>query len=143
MPTFTLDGKGIAGYAAFKDHCSYFPMSSEVIRAAGDALDRYPTSKGGIRFDADGRLPVGLVRTLVKLRLAELAAVHNGTRREYDQQGRLKAVGPMKDGSLHGKWRWFRQDGTLLRTGQFAHGDQVGTWTTYDRDGNATKVTRF
>lgn len=143
MPALLLDGKGVAGYGAFKDHNSYFPMSSEVIGAAGSALDRYQTSKGGIRFGVDERLPVALVRRLVTLRLTEIASVENGRRREYYPDGQLKAVGPMKDGQLNGKWKWFRRDGTLMRTGQFSHGDQVGTWTTWDGDGNAIKTTRF
>lgn len=143
MPTFLLDGKGIAGYAAFKDHCGYFPMSGSVIEAAGEAVARYGKTKGGIRFGIDERLPIGLIRRLVKLRVAELGAVEDGRRAEYYDDGQLKAMGPMEDGQLHGRWRWFRRDGTLLRTGQFSHGDQVGTWTTWDRAGKATKVTRF
>ena len=143
MPAFALDGKGIAGYAAYKDHCGYFPMSGSVIEAAGDAVAGYETTKGGIRFDVDQRLPVGLVRRLVELRIAELAAVETGKRTEYYPDGQLKAVGPMKDGQLHGHWKWYRRDGTLMRTGQFSHGDQVGTWTTWDAAGNSVKVTRF
>ena len=134
MPAFTLDGKGVAGYAAFKQHCSYFPMSGEVIDQAGDALDGYETSKGGVRFPVDGRLPIDLIRRLVKLRMAEISTVENGRRRDYFPDGRLKATGQMKDGQLHGKWQWFRQDGTLMRTGQFSKGEKVGTWTTWDRD---------
>ena len=141
MPAMVLDGTGVAGYAAFRDHCGYFPLSGKVLEAAGDAVAGYRHSKGGIRFGFDERLPVALVRRLVELRLAELAAVDDGTRREYDRNGRLKAVGPMKQGELHGAWRWYRGDGTLLRTGRFAHGEKVGTWTTWDRDGNAAKIT--
>lgn len=143
MPAVALDGKGIAGYAAYKDHCGYFPMSGSVIEAAGDAVAGYETTKGGIRFGVDRRLPVGLIRRLVKLRLAELAAVDNGRRTEYYDDGRLKAVGPMKKGQLHGRWKWYRRDGTLMRTGQFSEGKQVGTWTTWDGAGNARKTTRF
>lgn len=141
MPAMVLDGVAVAGYAAFRDHCGYFPMSGSVIDAAGDAIDRFPRSKGGFRFGFEERLPVALVRRLVKLRLAELAAVTNGTRREYYDDGQAKAVGPMKAGALHGSWQWFRRDGTLLRTGQFSHGREVGTWTTWNRDGTAAKVT--
>lgn len=134
MPAFTLDGKGVASYAAFKQHCSYFPMSGVVIEQAGDALDGYETSRGGIRFPVDGPLPIDLIRRLVKLRMAEISTVENGRRREYFPDGRLKATGQMKDGLQHGKWQWFRQDGTLMRTGQFSKGEKVGTWTTSDRD---------
>ena len=74
MPAFALDGHGVAGYAAFKSHCGYFPMSSGVLGAAGDAVANYKVSKGGLQFAIDKPLPVGLIRKLVKLRLAEIAA---------------------------------------------------------------------
>jgi len=141
MPAFALDGKGVAGYAAYKDHCGYFPMSGSVIEAAGDAVAGFATTKGGIRFGVDQRLPVGLIRRLVKLRLAEFADVENGRRTEYYDDGQLKAVGPMKDGQLHGRWKWYRRDGTLMRTGQFDHGTPIGTWTTWDQSGNPARAT--
>ena len=143
VPAFVLDGKAVAGYGAFKDHCGYFPMSGSVLAAAGKAVAGYETTKGGIRFGFDERLPVGLVRRLVRLRMAELASVDDGRRVEYYDDGQVKAVGPMRDGWLHGRWKWFRRDGTLMRSGQFADGEQTGTWTTWDRAGTATKVTRF
>jgi uncharacterized protein YdhG (YjbR/CyaY superfamily) len=74
MPAFLVDGKGVAGYAAFKAHCSYFPMSGDVLVAAGDAVSKYEVSKGGLRFPSDKPLPITLIRKLVKLRLAEIAA---------------------------------------------------------------------
>ncbi len=74
MPTFLVDGKGVAAYASFKAHCGYFPMSSGVLGAAGDAVAKYKVSKGGLQFAIDKPLPVGLIRKLVKLRLAEIAA---------------------------------------------------------------------
>ncbi len=143
MPALVLDGKAVAGYAASRDHCGYYPMSGDVVAEAGDLLDAYERSKGGIRFGFDQRLPKGLLRQLVKLRLAELAAVDNGRRTEYYDDGQLKAVGQMRDGKLHGNWKWFRRDGTLLRTGKFSHGEQVGTWTSYDGAGNPVKTTRY
>jgi uncharacterized protein YdhG (YjbR/CyaY superfamily) len=74
MPALVVDGKAVAGFAAFKNHLSYFPMSGSVLSAAGDAVAAYPTSKGGLQFTTDQKLPVALVRTLVRLRLAELRA---------------------------------------------------------------------
>lgn len=143
MPTLLLNGKGVAAYAGFAAHCSYFPMSSEVLGAAGRAVAKYPVSKGGLRFPIDQPLPIALLRRLVKLRLAELAAVTDGARFDYYDDGQLKAAGRMKDGLLHGRWRWFRRDGTLMRTGQFAQGRQVGTWQTWDAHGTLAKTTRF
>jgi len=143
MPAITLDGVGVAGYGAFRDHCSYFPMSGAVIEAAGERLSGYRTSKGAIQFGVDERLPVGLVRHLVRLRLAEIADVEDGRRREYHSDGRLKAVGAMRGGAMHGAWEWFRKDGTLMRTGRFTEGNRVGTWTTWDREGTVVKVTEY
>ncbi|MCB1001296.1 MAG: hypothetical protein KDB40_18535 [Acidimicrobiales bacterium] len=141
MPALALHGKAIAGYAAFRDHCGYFPMSGSVIERAGEAVAGFTVSKGGLQFPIGGTVPTKLLRTLVKLRLAELSEVRNGTRRDYHADGALSAVGPMKDGLLHGKWTWYRADGGLLRTGQFRAGEPVGAWTTYDADGTAVKTT--
>ncbi len=84
-----------------------------------------------------------VLRRLIALRLAEIAAVENGKRSEYYGDGRLKAVGPMKDGLLHGRWKWYREDGSLMRTGQFAGGERTGVWTTYDRSGAAVKTEKL
>lgn len=74
MPAVVVADGAVAGYAGFKAHCGYFPMSSEVLTAAGDAVDAYPTSKGGLRFAVDEPLPEPVVRRLVELRLAEIEA---------------------------------------------------------------------
>lgn len=72
MPAFVMHGKGIAAYAGFKAHCSYFPFSSAVLGAAGRAVAAYPVSKGGLRFPIGKPLSVALLRRLVRLRLAEI-----------------------------------------------------------------------
>lgn len=141
MPAFILGGKGVAGYAAFKHHCGYFPMSSSVVQKAGEAVAGYETSKGGFRFGTGERLPVGLVRQLLELRIEELATVENGQCFEYQGDGRLEAEGRMKDGRRHGRWKWYGDDGTLLRTGRYADGEQVGTWTTWNTDGTVSTTT--
>jgi uncharacterized protein YdhG (YjbR/CyaY superfamily) len=136
MPAFVLHGKSVAGYAAFKAHCSYFPMSGSVLEAAGSAVAKYERSRGGLRFPPDKPLPVSLVRRLVRLRLDEISAVSNGPRYEYFDDGSVKAHGRMRGGELHGPWRWYRRDGSLMRTGSFELGRQVGTWETWNRDGS-------
>ena len=143
MPAFALDGKGVAGYAAFTDHCSYFPMSGSVLETAGSAVARYTVSKGGLQFPLDRPPPATLLRRLVKLRLAEISSVENGKRNEYYPDGGLKASGSMKHGELHGRWTWYRQDGSVSRTGRFADGERTGTWETWDRDGNLVRATTF
>lgn len=61
----------LVSFAAFKNHCSFYPMSPEVLRAHAAELDDYEISKGTIRFTADKPLPTALVTKLVKARLAE------------------------------------------------------------------------
>lgn len=69
MPAFKYHGM-LVFFAAFKNHCSFFPGSS-VIDAHKDDLKSYDTSKGTIRFPTDKPLPAALVRKLVKARIAE------------------------------------------------------------------------
>jgi uncharacterized protein YdhG (YjbR/CyaY superfamily) len=74
MPAFRLEGKALVGYAAFKDHYSFFPMSKQAIEAHRAELGAHVTGKGTISFDYGERLPVGLVKQIVKARVAEVAA---------------------------------------------------------------------
>jgi uncharacterized protein YdhG (YjbR/CyaY superfamily) len=74
LAAFRLNGKPIAALAASAGHCSYFPMSGDVVAALRDELAGYDTSKGTIRFPANKPLPAALVRKLVKARIAEISA---------------------------------------------------------------------
>ena len=78
MAAFKQDGKGLVCYAAFKDHYSLFPMSKQVIADNLATLGARATGKGTIRFAYDERLPVALVKRIVKARLAELEARKRG-----------------------------------------------------------------
>ena len=74
MPAFRLHGKAFVGYSAFKDHYSFFPMSTSAIDAHREALGEHVTGKGTISFAYGERLPVQLVKKVVKTRLAEVEA---------------------------------------------------------------------
>jgi len=74
MPGFLLGGHGFVAYAAFKDHYSFFPMSTVAIDAHRDELGSRVTGKGTISFEYGKRLPTGLVKKVVRTRLAEAAA---------------------------------------------------------------------
>ena len=70
MPAFKYKG-GLVGYAAFKDHCSFFPMSGRLVEEFADELKAYKTSKGTIQFPAGKPLPAALVKRMVKARIAQ------------------------------------------------------------------------
>ena len=70
MPAFRYKGALVA-YAAFKDHCSFFPMQASLIDDMQDQLKNYRTSKGTLQFPLDKPLPAALLKKMVKLRVAE------------------------------------------------------------------------
>jgi uncharacterized protein YdhG (YjbR/CyaY superfamily) len=74
IPTFKDHGRSLVAYAAFKNHCSLFPMSMKVIKEHEEELSSYHTGKGTLRFFPDQPLPTALVKQLVKARLEENAA---------------------------------------------------------------------
>lgn len=69
MPMYKHHGM-LVGFAAFKDHCSFFP-GAQPLATYKDELKAYKTSKGTIRFPIDKPLPAALVKKIVKNRIAE------------------------------------------------------------------------
>jgi hypothetical protein len=72
MPGFRIDGKVIAGFAAFKNHLSYFPHSGSVLPELADELVDYEWSTGALQFAIDQPLPAELVARLVAIRLRQI-----------------------------------------------------------------------
>jgi len=70
IPTFKYKG-GLVAFAAFKDHCSFFPMGSGVLDAFQKELTEFRASKGTLRFAVDKPLPAALVKRIVKARVAQ------------------------------------------------------------------------
>ena len=69
MPAFKHHGM-LVYFAAFKNHCSFFPGSSQIIKLY-DELKPFKTAKGTIQFTVDKPLPVTLVKKIVKARMKE------------------------------------------------------------------------
>jgi uncharacterized protein YdhG (YjbR/CyaY superfamily) len=72
IPTFKHNG-AICAIAAFKDHCSLFPMSYFVIDKFRAQLARFEVSKGTVRFPIDKPLPAPLLKKIVKARLTQMS----------------------------------------------------------------------
>lgn len=73
MPCVKLNGKAVAGYAAFKKHIGYFPHSGNIVpQLSRELADRKQTT-GGFQFSLGEVLPNDLIAKLVGLRLKELS----------------------------------------------------------------------
>jgi uncharacterized protein YdhG (YjbR/CyaY superfamily) len=70
LPAYRLNGM-LVGFGATTKHCAFYLMSASTVDAHKNELENYDTSKGTIRFQPDHPLPAGLVRKLVKARIAE------------------------------------------------------------------------
>ena len=70
MPAFKYKGS-LVGYAAFAEHCSFFPMSGTLVADFARELQAYKTSKGTIQFALDKPLPAALVKKIVRARVAQ------------------------------------------------------------------------
>lgn len=72
MSAFRYHGRALVSYAAFKAHCSLFPMSSELVEAHRDELAGFATAKGTLRFTPEHPLPSDLVERIVRERMAQI-----------------------------------------------------------------------
>jgi uncharacterized protein YdhG (YjbR/CyaY superfamily) len=71
LPAFRLEGKVIAGFAAFKNHLSYLPHSGSVFPVLQAEVSHYKTSSGALQFPIDSPLPKPLVERLISVRIAQ------------------------------------------------------------------------
>ena len=71
VPAFRVDGRIVAGFAAFKDHLSYLPFSGSVLPALASELEGYTMTKSALHFPVDRPLPEELVRKLIAARRFE------------------------------------------------------------------------
>ncbi len=70
IPTFTLNGKNLVHFAAFKNHIGFYPAptGSEAFKKE---LSVYKTGKGSVQFPLDQPMPLTLVTKIVAYRVKE------------------------------------------------------------------------
>lgn len=71
IPGFKYQGKYLCGYAAFKDHLSFFPASN-AIAELHDELAGFKLSTGTIQFTLDNQIPEALLIKLLAVRRSEI-----------------------------------------------------------------------
>src|SRR5882672_5970463 len=71
LAAFRLKGRPLVAFGATANHCAFYPMSSNTVRAFQKQLKDFETSKGTIRFSIHKPLPTTLVKKLVKARMTE------------------------------------------------------------------------
>jgi len=71
IPAFRLNGRPLVWFAAFKEHCSFFP-AAKAIKVHADELKKYKTSIGTIQFPPTKPPSASLIAKLVKTRISEL-----------------------------------------------------------------------
>ena len=73
MPAFRVDGKVLAGFAAFKNHLAYLPHSGSVLSELGSDLGDFSYTAGSLHFPVDECLSQELVAKLIDAKVALLA----------------------------------------------------------------------
>ena len=68
MPYYKYKGRPLFAFAAFKAHCSIFPMSGDLLSKIPE-LKRYEMSKGTMHFPIGKPPPATLVRRIIKARM--------------------------------------------------------------------------
>ena len=72
IPSFRLNDKALVWCAAWKHHLSLYAMGLAIQKRYAAELKSYKKAKGTIQFPLDEPLPVGLIKRLVKARVAAL-----------------------------------------------------------------------
>ena len=70
IPSFHYKG-ALVWYAAFKNHCSFFPMDHTLTKEFEEDLKKCRILKGTVQFPVDQPLSKGLVTRIVEARVAQ------------------------------------------------------------------------
>ncbi|HSB47743.1 MAG TPA: DUF1801 domain-containing protein [Candidatus Bilamarchaeum sp.] len=144
MPYYHYNGRLIY-FGIAKAHIGLY-IPTPVLEMHRKELAGYDTSNAAtVRFPLGRKLPVALIRKLVRARMKLNDKSVAGKKVKFVKRhsdGSVWAKGTMLNGKMEGYWQFFRKGGgAIMRSGYFKKGKQTGKWTTYDSKGKAFKVT--
>jgi len=85
IPTFELNGN-LVHYAAYKNHIGFYPTPS-AIEAFSKELASYVTSRGTVQIPHTEKLPVALIKRMVKFRVEEnLAKAQKPNKKDAEKE---------------------------------------------------------
>jgi uncharacterized protein YdhG (YjbR/CyaY superfamily) len=80
MPMYKYRGM-LLGFCAFERHIGFYAISQPIIKRHAKELEGFVTGKGSIQLPLERKLPVALLRAMVKERVAEKDAKDAKARR--------------------------------------------------------------
>jgi uncharacterized protein YdhG (YjbR/CyaY superfamily) len=72
IPAYKLNGAPVLYFAGWKQHCSLYPASDQLVEALKDELAPFKVEKATIRFPLSQPVPVKLIERIAKLRAEEV-----------------------------------------------------------------------
>jgi uncharacterized protein YdhG (YjbR/CyaY superfamily) len=69
IPAFKLHG-ALVGFAAFKNHCSFFIMHGSLLEMFKDELNDFKIAQSTVQFTPDKPIPTPLIEKMVRAKLA-------------------------------------------------------------------------
>lgn len=86
MPTIRFRGKNLVHCAVMKEHFGFYPAASGVRAFENEIAGKYGYSKGAIRFPFGKRLPMPLIRRIVRFRLSEESSLSRSPLKSHSQK---------------------------------------------------------
>lgn len=74
IPGYKLGGKAVVFIAGFKNHCSLYPMTKNLVNSLGSKLNNFTIKGSTLQFEIGKPLPPALVKLIVKERIKLLSS---------------------------------------------------------------------
>lgn len=69
IPAYKLNGKAVVYIAGFKNHCSLYPITGDIVDTLGKNLDKFNVKGSTVQYEIGKPLPPALVKLIVKERI--------------------------------------------------------------------------